>query len=82
MKNSNYNNYDEIASEKRDDSIPVSQKFTLTIKECAAYYGIGENRLRRMAAQPKCQWVLIVGPHKFLIKREQFEAFLNDQYAI
>ena len=54
---------------------------TLTVKETAAYTGIGMNRIRKMCNENDCQFVLWVGS-KMMVKREPFEAYLNQAYSI
>lgn len=61
--------------------IPISEKINLTVEEAAAYYNIGENKLREITDEPNCQFVLFVG-RKRLIKRKQFERYLNKSYSI
>lgn len=52
--------------------IPVWKKLNLTFEEAAEYSQIGQNRLRELAKQPGCPWILKVG-NKTLIKRTIFE---------
>ena len=61
--------------------IPISEKINLTVEEAAVYYNIGENKLREITDKPDCQFVLFVG-RKRLIKRKQFERYLNRAYSI
>ena len=62
--------------------VPVNEKFTLTIKEAAQYFGLGENKLRRLAAEkPTPRWVMMNG-NRILIKRRQFEKALDSTDAI
>ena len=54
----------------------------LTIKEAARYFGIGENKLRRLAAgKPTASWVILNG-NRILIKRRQLEKILDSQDQI
>ncbi|MBR1735825.1 MAG: helix-turn-helix domain-containing protein [Firmicutes bacterium] len=61
--------------------VNIENKFTLTVKEAAEYFNIGENRIREMSDQNDCPFVLWVGS-KRLIKRKKFEDHLNGQYSI
>lgn len=61
--------------------IPVWEKSNLTVEEAAAYFGIGENRIRKLASNPNCSFVLWVGS-KCLIKKACFEEFLKKSYSI
>lgn len=38
-----------LVETKKDDAVPVSEKYMLTIKEAAAYFNIGIKKLRRIA---------------------------------
>lgn len=66
---------------EEETKIPVSEKVTLTIKETAAYSNIGINRIDNMLKQPNCPFVLYVG-NKKLVKRREFEKFLEKQLVI
>ena len=35
--------------------VPIWEKSNLTIEEAAAYFNIGENKLRKLAADENCQ---------------------------
>ena len=57
--------------------VPIWEKANLTIDEAAAYFGIGTNKLREIASNPDCEFVIRVGA-KRLIKRKKFERYLED----
>lgn len=58
-------------------TIPVWRRFTLTIEEAAQYYHIGEGKLRSLInSNPTESFYIMVGNRK-LIKRIQFEEYLN-----
>ena len=57
--------------------VPVWEKELLSVKEAAAYFGIGENKLREITDNPESQSVLWVGS-KRLIKREKMKKYLSD----
>ena len=61
--------------------VPLCEKWLLSIEEAAAYFGVGQNRLAKLASQDGCKFVVFVG-NKKLIKRKKFEEFLDEQYAI
>ena len=61
--------------------IPIWQKVNLTIEEAAVYSGIGQNKLREITNDPRCDFVLWVGS-KRLIKREQLVAYLKRVSAV
>ena len=64
-----------------EKKVPIWEKANLTIEKAAAYFGIGENKLRSMTGGEDCAFVLWVG-NKRLIKRRKFEKYLEDQYSI
>ncbi len=55
--------------------VPVSQKYTLTLKEAAAYFTIGEKKLRNLAQKNQGVFAVMCG-NRHLIIREKFEEFL------
>lgn len=61
--------------------VPIWEKELLSVKEAAAYFGIGENKIREMTDGQMCQYVLWVG-NKRLIKRRLFQQALEQQYSI
>lgn len=62
--------------------VPVSEKFCLTIEEAAAYFGIGEEKIRKLiSSNPDAAYVLRNG-RKTVIKRALFENYLNDINSI
>ena len=61
--------------------IPIWAMANLTLPEVAALYNIGINRLRELSDNDHCPFVLFVGT-KRLIKRKQFEQYLEKAYSI
>ncbi|MEW4402873.1 excisionase [Enterococcus sp. AN402] len=63
-------------------TIPIWEKYTLTIEEAAQYFRIGENKLRKLAEQsPPPDWVMMNG-NRIQIKRIQFESFIDKMDSI
>lgn len=59
-------------------NIPISEKYMLSIEEAAAYFRIGENKLRRYAEQNKnAKWLFLNG-NRIQIKRKLFEKKLDE----
>lgn len=56
-------------------SVPVSEKYLLTVKEAATYYGIPYSRLRRWVASDIGDFVIYTGSH-CLINKKKFVAFV------
>ena len=61
--------------------IPVWEKGGLSVEEAAAYSGIGLTKLYEMTSEEDCPFVLWVGTRR-LIKRKQFEEYLDKAYSI
>lgn len=64
-----------------EKNVPVWEKSNLTIEEAAAYFGIGQNKLRELTSDNNCSFVLWCGS-KRLIKRKAFERYLENMYSI
>lgn len=65
-----------------ENIIPIWRKYTLTIEESAAYFNVGEGRLRTLVNENKtADYILWKGsrPH---IKRELFEHYIDSISAI
>jgi len=63
-------------------SVPIQEKYALTVQEAAALTHIGEKRLRRLLNEcPDAGFVLQVGS-KSLFKREPFLAFLDARTSV
>ena len=61
--------------------VPIWEKRNLSLKETAAYSGIGINKLRDLTNEKDCRFVLWVG-NKRLIKRRLFDQFIEQMYSI
>ncbi len=62
--------------------IPIWEKYTLSIEEAAAYFRIGENKLRQLInVNPNADYILWNG-NRPQIKRKKFEEFVNKTYNI
>ena len=61
--------------------VPIFEKSNLTLEEAAAYFNIGINKLRELSDDDRCSFVLWVGSHR-LIKRKQLEEYLSRTYSI
>lgn len=65
-----------MEDKKNRINIPIWEKYALTVKECAEYSNIGENRLRELIKTDGDSFVLVIG-NKTLIKREAFKSYMN-----
>ena len=64
-------------NEIQKNTIPVWKRYALTITEAAAYYHIGENKLRMIADEhPEADFIIMNG-NRILIKRQKFEEYLD-----
>jgi len=62
--------------------VPTYRKYTIGIDVAARYYGIGTKKLRQIIADnPGGDFFLEIGRH-VLIKRRQFEAYLDNASAL
>lgn len=62
-------------------AVPIWEKENLSLSEAAAYFGIGQNKLRDLSDSRNCNFVLFVG-NKRLIKRKLFEKYLENEYSV
>ena len=58
-------------------TIPIWEKIMLTVEEASEYSNIGINRLQAMLNKPGCTFVIFVGKGKRLVKRKEFEKYLE-----
>lgn len=64
-------------NEIQQNAIPVWKRYALTVTEAAAYYHIGENKLRMIADEhPEADFIIMNG-NRILIKRQKFEEYLD-----
>ena len=59
-----------------DKKIPVSEKYSLSIKEAADYFSIGTKKMRRLAEDNLGDFAVYSG-NRYLIIRAEFEAYLK-----
>ena len=65
-----------MSSGVNENKVPISEKIVLTVQECAALTGIGQNTLELALNQPKCPFVLKVGRKRMIIK-DAFIKYIN-----
>jgi len=61
--------------------IPFWEKANLTLEEAAAYFSIGQQKLRDLTDDEDCDFVLWIGS-KRLIKKNKFLKYIEEQYSI
>ena len=65
-----------------DKQVQIKDKFCLTIEEATESFNIGEKKLRKIVSENVNSGFIIQNGVKFLIKRKQFEHFLEDLTSI
>lgn len=63
-------------------SIPVWEKYTLTVEEAAQYFQIGENKLRRLMDENPDEDFILCNGNRRQIKRRRFEQYIDKCTAI
>ena len=62
--------------------IPVWEKYTLSIEEAAAYFRIGENKLRKIISENQDADYILWNGNRPQIKRKKFEKLIDDLSTI
>lgn len=62
--------------------IPIWEKYTLTIDEAAAYFRIGENKLRRIINENQNAEYVLWNGNRPQIKRTKFEKIVDGINAV
>ena len=65
----------------KKDNLPVSEKYTLSINEAAKYFGIGINKMRRLADENLGVFAVYSG-NRYLIIRCKYEEYLQKNQLI
>ena len=63
-------------------NIPIWEKYTLSIEEAAAYFRIGEHKLRRIINENRNAEYLLWNGNRVQIKRVKFEKYVDTLEAI
>ena len=63
------------ASGGRTVTIPISEKYMLTVREAAEYFNIGIKNMRRMAEDNKGAYAIFMG-NRYLVIRTRFEEYI------
>lgn len=63
-------------------TIPYWKKYTLSIEEAAAYFRIGENKLRKIVDEDRTADYLLWNGNRVKIKRVLFEKYIDEIDAI
>lgn len=71
----------ERAEEEKNITVPVSEKFMLSIREASAYFSIGTKKMRRLAEDNIGEFAVCSG-NRYLIIRAKFEKFIEESSAV
>ena len=63
------------------ETLPLGEKYMLTIKEAASYFNIGTKKMRRIAEDNLGNIAVFCG-NRFLIVRPKFEEFILNSSEI
>lgn len=72
---------DRVFSAEKN-SVPIWEKLNLSIEEAAAYSNIGINKINEMLKEPSCPFILYIGKGKRVIKRREFEKYLEKKREV
>ena len=61
--------------------VPIWEKSNLTVEEAASYSGKEREKIKEISNDDRCPFVLWVG-NKRLIKRKQFDAYIEKMFSI
>ena len=64
------------------NDVPLWEKYTLTIREAAAYFHIGEKRLRMIVDENPLADYLVMNGNRALIIRSLFEKYINESSVV
>ena len=71
----------EATEDKQSVTVPIHEKYLLTIKEASAYFNLGIKRLRRLAEDNIGTFAVLNG-NRYMIIRPKFEEYLAESSSI
>lgn len=57
--------------------VPIWERYLLTVSDAAKYFGIGEEKLRRIASENEDAPFIIANGNRLMFKRKMFEKYLD-----
>lgn len=63
-------------------SIPIWEKYTLSVEEAAAYFRIGENKLRDIINNNRNADFILWNGNRPQIKRKKFESYVDRSHDL
>ena len=67
-------------TQKREQAVPIQEKFLLTVSEASKYFGIGTKQMRRLAENHLSDFAIFMG-NRYLIVRPRFEEYVIEFMA-
>ncbi|MBP3266332.1 MAG: excisionase [Clostridiales bacterium] len=58
--------------------MPTWEKYTLTIREAAEYFHIGEKRMRQIVGENLNSDFVVMNGNRAMIKRKNFEKYIDE----
>lgn len=71
-----------MEEKKAKKEVPIWEKLLITKEEAAEYSHIGINKLEEMLKEPMCPFVIYTGSRKKLIKRKEFEKYIENSLEL
>ena len=65
-----------------ENVVPIWEKYVMTIEEAAAYFRIGENRIRQLVNENPYGNFYLRNGNRVLIKRKLFEQYIDSVEAV
>lgn len=62
--------------------MPFWEKYTLTIREAAEYFHIGEKRMRQIVDENLNSDFVLMNGNRAMIKRKNFEKYIDEATAV
>ena len=72
----------DFMTNDKSASVPVKDKYAMDIKEASEYFGIGERKLRQIIKENLDTGFVLQNGVKYLIKRRQFEQYLEPRTSV
>ena len=61
----------------RMTQIPFWERYTMSVEEAAAYFRVGENKLRKLISEDKDADYILWNGNRPQIKRKKFEEYID-----
>ena len=65
-----------------EKKIPVWHQYTLSIEEAAAYFRIGEKKLRQLVSENESAPYILMNGNRIQIKRQLFEQYIDEATVV